>query len=143
MAEPPNSEFWKALKPIENSQKPDALPEDVQERCWTVLREQVDWYDRSAASYPKERKGWLLKGTGVIAATSDACEPGPLEAAMTAVPFSATCRNASNATSSPATTQSALARNTPRARCDDETVAAVVMSPSPMSSSRARRTMSR
>jgi hypothetical protein len=49
------------------SLKPEALPEDVQERCWTVLREQVDWYDRSAASYPKERKGWLLKETGVIA----------------------------------------------------------------------------
>jgi hypothetical protein len=49
------------------SLKPEALPEDVQERCWTVLREQVAWYDRSAASYPKERKGWLLKETGVIA----------------------------------------------------------------------------
>jgi hypothetical protein len=49
------------------SLKPEALPEDVQERCWTVLREQVAWYDRSAASYPKERKGWLLKETAVIA----------------------------------------------------------------------------
>jgi (R,R)-butanediol dehydrogenase/meso-butanediol dehydrogenase/diacetyl reductase len=27
MPEMPNSEFWKTLKPIENSQKPDALPE--------------------------------------------------------------------------------------------------------------------
>ena len=27
MAETANSEFWKTLKPIENSQKPDALPE--------------------------------------------------------------------------------------------------------------------
>ncbi len=49
------------------SLKPEALPEDVQERCWTVLREQIAWYDRSAASYPKERKGWLLKETAVIA----------------------------------------------------------------------------
>jgi hypothetical protein len=49
------------------SLKPEALPEDVQERCWSVLREQVDWYDGSRAAYPKERKGWLLKETGVIA----------------------------------------------------------------------------
>jgi len=59
------------------SLKPEALPEDVQERCWTVLREQVDWYDRSAASYPKERKGWLLKETGVIA-IGLASIPGPV-----------------------------------------------------------------
>ena len=49
------------------SLKPEALPEDVQERCWAVLREQVAWYDRSSAANPKERKGWLLKETGVIA----------------------------------------------------------------------------
>lgn len=49
------------------SLKPESLPEEVQERCWTVLREQVAWYDRSAASYPKEPKGWLLKETAVIA----------------------------------------------------------------------------
>jgi hypothetical protein len=58
------------------SLKPDALPEDVQERCWTVLREQVAWYDGSAAAYPKERKGWLLKETGVIA-LGLASIPGP------------------------------------------------------------------
>jgi hypothetical protein len=59
------------------SLKPEALPEDVQERCWTVLRDQIDWYDRSAASYPKERKGWLLKETGVIA-IGLASIPGPV-----------------------------------------------------------------
>jgi hypothetical protein len=59
------------------SLKPEALPEDVQERCWTVLHEQVDWYDRSAASYPKEQKGWLLKETAVIAAGL-ASVPGPV-----------------------------------------------------------------
>ena len=59
------------------SLKPEALPEDVQERCWTVLREQVAWYDRSAASFPKERKGWLLKETAVIA-VGLASIPGPV-----------------------------------------------------------------
>jgi hypothetical protein len=59
------------------SLKPEALPEDVQERCWTVLREQIAWYDRSAASYPNESKGWLLKDTGVIA-TGLASIPGPV-----------------------------------------------------------------
>jgi hypothetical protein len=59
------------------SLKPEALPEDVQERCWTVLREQVAWYDHSAASYPKERKGWLLKETAVIA-VGLASIPGPV-----------------------------------------------------------------
>ncbi len=59
------------------SLKPEALPEDVQERCWTVLREQVDWYDHSAASYPKEPKGWLLKETAVIA-VGLASIPGPV-----------------------------------------------------------------
>jgi hypothetical protein len=59
------------------SLKPEALPEDVQERCWTVLREQTAWYDRSAASYPKERKGWLLKETAVIA-VGLASIPGPV-----------------------------------------------------------------
>ena len=49
------------------------------------------------------------------------------------------CRNASNATSSPASTQSALTRNTPRARCAGDTVASVVTSPSRTSSSSARR----
>ena len=43
----------------------------------------------------------------------------------------AACRKASNATSSPAMTQSAFTRNTPRARCDGDTVAAVVTSPVP------------
>jgi hypothetical protein len=59
------------------SLKPEALPEDVQERCWTVLREQVTWYDRSAASYPKERKGWLLRETAVMA-VGLASIPGPV-----------------------------------------------------------------
>lgn len=59
------------------SLKPEALPEDVQERCWTVLREQVAWYDRSAASLPGERKGWLLKETAVIA-VGLASIPGPV-----------------------------------------------------------------
>jgi len=49
------------------SLKPEALPEDVQERCWTVLREQVAWYDSNAASFPKKPNGWLLKETAVIA----------------------------------------------------------------------------
>ena len=48
------------------SLKPEALPEKVQERCWTVLREQVAWFDRSTGS-TKEPKGWLLKETAVIA----------------------------------------------------------------------------
>jgi hypothetical protein len=52
-------------------------------------------------------------------------------------------RNASKATSSPASTQSALTRNTPRACCEDGTVASVVRSPSRTSSSSARFTMSR
>ena len=52
-------------------------------------------------------------------------------------------RNASTATSRPASTQSALTRNTPRACCAAATVASVVMSPSRTSSSSARRTMSR
>ncbi len=59
------------------SLKPEALPEDVQERCWTVLRDQVAWYDHSAASFPKERKGWLLKETAVIA-VGLASIPGPV-----------------------------------------------------------------
>lgn len=59
------------------SLKPEALPEDVQERCWMVLREQIAWYDRSSAAYPKERKGWLLKETGVIA-VGLASIPGPM-----------------------------------------------------------------
>ena len=58
------------------SLKAEALPEDVQERCWTVLREQVAWFDRNVASYPKERKGWLLKETAVIA-VGLASIPGP------------------------------------------------------------------
>jgi ankyrin repeat protein len=58
------------------SLKPEALPEDVQERCWAVLREQVAWYDRSAASNPKERKGWLLKDTAAMA-VGLASIPGP------------------------------------------------------------------
>ncbi|HET7108780.1 MAG TPA: hypothetical protein VFI38_18340, partial [Candidatus Acidoferrum sp.] len=53
------------------------LPEEVQERCWTVLREQVAWYDDSAASFPKEPKGWLLKETAVIA-VGLASIPGPV-----------------------------------------------------------------
>jgi hypothetical protein len=59
------------------SLKPEALPEDVQERCWTVLREQVAWYDHRAASFPKERKGWLLKETAVMA-VGLASIPGPV-----------------------------------------------------------------
>src|SRR5262249_29979328 len=59
------------------SLKPEALPEDVQARCWTVLREQVAWYDRSAGSSPKEPKGWLLKETAVIA-VGLASIPGPM-----------------------------------------------------------------
>jgi hypothetical protein len=59
------------------SLRPEALPEDVQERCWAVLRDQVAWYDRSAASYPKEPKGWLLKETAVIA-VGLASIPGPV-----------------------------------------------------------------
>jgi hypothetical protein len=58
------------------SLKPEALPENVQERCWTVLHDQVDWYDRNAASYPSEPKGWLLKETAVIA-VGLASIPGP------------------------------------------------------------------
>lgn len=49
------------------SLKPEALPEDVQERIWNVLHAQIAWFDSSAAAYPKEPKGWLLKETGVIA----------------------------------------------------------------------------
>ncbi len=48
------------------SMQPEALPEDVQERCWTVLREQVAGFERSARS-TKEPSGWLLKDTAVIA----------------------------------------------------------------------------
>ena len=59
------------------SLRPEALPEDVQERCWSVLREQVDWYARSAASAPKEPKGWLLKETTVLA-VGLASIPGPV-----------------------------------------------------------------
>ena len=59
------------------SLQPEALPEDVQERCWTVLRQQVAWYDQNAASFPKERKGWLLKETAVIA-VGLASIPGPV-----------------------------------------------------------------
>jgi hypothetical protein len=59
------------------SLKPEALPEDMQERCWTVLREQIAWYDQSAASYPNEHKGWLLKETAVIA-VGLASIPGPV-----------------------------------------------------------------
>ena len=58
------------------SLKPDALPEKVQERCWTVLGEQVAWFDRSASS-TKEPKGWLLKETAVIA-VGLASIPGPV-----------------------------------------------------------------
>jgi len=54
-----------------------------------------------------------------------------------------TWRNVSNATSRPATTQSAFSNNTPRAISAGATVASVVMSPSRTSSSSARRTMSR
>lgn len=59
------------------SLKPEALPEDVQERCWSVLREQSDWYAQSAAAYPRERKAWLLKETAVIA-VGLASIPGPV-----------------------------------------------------------------
>ncbi len=59
------------------SLKPEALPEDVQERCWTVLRQQIAWYDHSAANAPKEHKGWLLKETAVIA-VGLASIPGPV-----------------------------------------------------------------
>lgn len=59
------------------SLKPEDLPEDVQERCWKALREQVAWFDSNAASYPKERKGWLLKETAVIA-IGLASIPGPV-----------------------------------------------------------------
>ena len=48
----------------------EALPEDVQERCWTVLREQVAWFERSPS-------GWLLKETAVIA-VGLASAPGPV-----------------------------------------------------------------
>lgn len=50
------------------SLKPEDLPEDVQERCWTVVREQVDWYSQNAASASREHNGWLLRETAVIAA---------------------------------------------------------------------------
>ena len=56
---------------------------------------------------------------------------------------SAVWRNASNATSSPARMQSALAMKTPRAGRPGATVASVVTSPSRTSSSSARRTRSR
>jgi hypothetical protein len=59
------------------SLKPEALPEDVQERCWAAVREQIAWYDRSVAAYPQERKGWLLKETAVIA-VGLASIPGPV-----------------------------------------------------------------
>ncbi len=59
------------------SLKPEALPEDVQDRCWSILREQLNWYVESAAAYPKERKGWLLKETAVIA-VGLASIPGPI-----------------------------------------------------------------
>jgi hypothetical protein len=59
------------------SLKPDALPEDVQERCWAVLREQVAWYDRNVASFPKQRNGWLLKETAVMASGLSSI-PGPV-----------------------------------------------------------------
>jgi hypothetical protein len=59
------------------SLRPEALPEDAQERCWIVLREEVAWYDQVAASVPKESKGWLLKETAVIA-VGLASIPGPV-----------------------------------------------------------------
>jgi len=59
------------------SLKPEALPEDVQELCWTELREEVAWFDSNAASTPKEPKGWLLKETGIIA-IGLASIPGPV-----------------------------------------------------------------
>jgi hypothetical protein len=59
------------------SMKPEALPEEVQERCWTVLREQVAWYDGNVASDPKGRSGWLLKETAIIA-VGLASIPGPV-----------------------------------------------------------------
>ena len=49
------------------SLKPEALPEDVQERCWAVVKAQVNWYDRSAANASRDPKGWLLRETAVIA----------------------------------------------------------------------------
>lgn len=52
------------------SMKAGALPEDVQERCWTVLREQVAWFERSPS-------GWLLKETAVMA-VGLASAPGPV-----------------------------------------------------------------
>lgn len=59
------------------SLKPEALPEDVQERCWSVVREQVDWYSQNVASAPSESHGWLLRQTSVIA-TGLASIPGPV-----------------------------------------------------------------
>lgn len=59
------------------SLKPNDLPEDLQERCWTVLREQVAWYDGFVTSSPKEPQGWLLKDTAVIA-VGLASIPGPV-----------------------------------------------------------------
>ena len=56
--------------PLVLSMKAEALPEDVQERCWTVLREQVAWFERSPS-------GWLLKETAVIA-VGLASAPGPV-----------------------------------------------------------------
>jgi hypothetical protein len=52
-------------------------------------------------------------------------------------------RKTSAATSRPATTHGALARNVPRPRASASTVASVVTSPQPKSSASARRTDSR
>ncbi len=59
------------------SLKPEALPEAVQERCWSVLKQQVAWYDSTTASSPGDRNGWLLKETAVIA-VGLASIPGPV-----------------------------------------------------------------
>ena len=44
------------------SLKPEAPPEDVQERCWTVLREQADWYDRKCRQLSEGTQGMAAKG---------------------------------------------------------------------------------
>ncbi len=59
------------------SLKPDALPDDVQERCWSVLHAQISWYDQSVESAPREPHGWLLTEAAVIA-TGLASIPGPV-----------------------------------------------------------------
>lgn len=57
------------------SLKPEALPDDVQEQCWAVVRAQIAWFDGNGKA-SKDPRGWLLRETAVIAAGL-ASVPGP------------------------------------------------------------------